>query len=350
MRCIMERISFQIGNKLIGDGNPCLIQTMGDRKTTETALMIEETNMLSDVGLDMMRFSVLDEEDAKALKTIKDNTDIPIIADIHFDYRFALMAIDSGVDKIRINPGNIGGNDKLRLVINRCKEKNIPIRIGVNSGSLNKYRGKTSCKADDILLALDETIEIFREENFDHIVLSLKSSNPDDLLEVYSKAYEKYPYPLHVGLTESGFSTLGCIKSAIGLYPLLKKGIGDTLRVSLADDRIEELRAAKTLLRLSGRRNDIPDMIVCPTCGRTKIDLKPISREILSYLDHVFKNVTVAVMGCPVNGIGEAKDADFGIAGSGEKDLYVLFSKGKHLGLYEKKEALNRLYGMIESF
>lgn len=346
----MKRLSFLIGNKIIGDNNPCLIQSMGDKKTTCVEDMIQETNLLSSCGLDMMRFSVLDKEDAMALKEIKKNTSIPIIADIHFDYRFALMAIDSSVDKIRINPGNIGGDAKLRLVINKCKEKNIPIRIGVNSGSLNKYRGKTSSKADDILLALDETISIFKEENYDHIVLSLKSSNPDDLFEIYSKAYQKYPYPLHLGLTESGFSTLGCIKSAIGLYPLLSKGIGDTLRVSLADDRIEELRAAKTLLRLSKRRDDIPNMIVCPTCGRTKIDLKPISREVLSYLDHVFKNVTVAIMGCPVNGIGEAKDADFGIAGSGEKDLYVLFKKGQHLGLYKKEEALNKLYSMIESF
>jgi (E)-4-hydroxy-3-methylbut-2-enyl-diphosphate synthase len=346
----MKHISFMIGDKIIGDGNPCLIQSMGDRKTSFTKEMIEETNNLAEIGLDMMRFSVLDEEDIKALSVIKKNTSVPIIADIHFDYRFALMAIDAGVDKIRINPGNIGSEDKLRLVIQKCKERNIPIRIGVNSGSLNKYRGKTKSKAEDILLAMDETISIFREENFDHIVLSMKSSNPKDLREVYQLAYEKYPYPLHLGLTESGFATNGTIKSAIGLFPLLQGGIGDTLRVSLADDRVEEIRACKTLLSLSGRRKDIPDMIVCPTCGRTKIELKDISREVLCQLDHVFKKVTVAVMGCPVNGIGEAKDADFGIAGSGEQDLYVLFSKGKSLGLFHKKEALDRLFDMIRDF
>ncbi len=346
----MDHLQFQIGNKTIGNGAPCLIQSMGDKKTTCVKEMVEETNELASCGLDMMRFSVLDQADILALKEIKRQVSIPIIADIHFDYRFALGAIEAGADKIRINPGNIGGDSKLRIVIEACKKKNIPMRIGVNSGSLNKYHGKTSSKADDILLALDETIEVFQEENFDHIVLSLKSSNPDDLKEVYEKAYAKYPYPLHIGLTESGFSTLGTIKSAIGLYPLLKEGIGDTLRVSLADDRIEELRAAKTLLRLAGRRNDIPDLIVCPTCGRTQVDVKPISREVLSHLDHVFKPVKVAIMGCPVNGIGEAKDATFGLAGSGKKDLYVLFTHGKEIGLYPKKEALEKLYALIDAF
>lgn len=346
----MNHISFNIGNKIIGNNNPCLIQTMGDKKTTETDYHIKVTNDLEKIGLDMMRFSLLDEEDAKALKIIKENTNIPIIADVHFNYKYALLALDSNVDKIRINPGNIGGDDKLRIVINACKEKNVPIRIGVNSGSLNKYRGKTSSKADDILLALDETIAIFKEENYDKIVLSLKSSNVDDLKEIYEKAYKKYPYPLHLGLTESGFSTMGTIKSAIGIFPLLNEGIGDTIRVSLADDRKDEIRACKTLLRLAKRRNDIPNMIVCPTCGRTLIDLKPISREIQSHLDYVFKDITIAVMGCPVNGIGEAKDADYGIAGSGEKDIYLLFKKGQPLGLFKKEEALDKLYKLIDEF
>lgn len=346
----MERSHFAIGNKEIGYGYPCLLQSMGDKKTTEVDYLVKETNELASCGMDMMRFSVLDEEDAKALKKIKEQVSIPVIADIHFDYRFALMALDSGADKIRINPGNIGSEEKLRLVIRACKEKGAAMRIGVNSGSLNKYRGKTSSRADDILLAMDETIEIFKEEGFDRLVLSLKSSDPLELKEIYEKAYQRYPYPLHLGLTESGFGTEGSVKSAVGLYPLLKEGIGDTLRVSLADDRIEELRAAKTLLRLSGRRNDIPNLIVCPTCGRTQIDLKPISRIVLEKLDHVFKPVTVAVMGCPVNGIGEAKDADFGLAGSGKKDVYVLFAKGKTLGLYPKEEALKKLFDLIDSF
>jgi len=346
----MEHIRFNIGNKVIGDGSPCLIQSMGDKKTTCVEEMVKETNDLASCGLDMMRFSVLDFADIEALKEIKKRVSIPVIADIHFDYRFALGALEAGVDKIRINPGNIGSEARLRTVIRACKEKNIPIRIGVNSGSLNKYRGKTGSKADDILLALEDTLAIFKEENFNHIVLSLKSSNPADLKELYEKAYQRYPYPLHLGLTESGFSTLGSVKSAVGLYPLLAEGIGDTLRVSLADDRIEELRGAKTLLRLSGRRNDIPDLIVCPTCGRTLIDVKPISREILAHLDHAFKPVKIAVMGCPVNGIGEAKDATFGIAGSGKEGLYVLFEHGHEIGLYPKEEALRKLYQLIDTF
>lgn len=323
---------------------------MGDRKTTEVDYLVKQTEELASMGLDMMRFSILDHEDARAIGEIKKRVSVPVIADIHFDYTFALEAIDSGVDKIRINPGNIGSKERLRTVIEACKRKNIPIRIGVNSGSLNQYRGKTSSKAEDILLAMDETLAIFKEENFSSIVLSLKSSDPMELKEIYELAYQRYPYPLHLGLTESGFSTLGTIKSAIGLYPLLKEGIGDTLRVSLADDRKEEIRACKTLLRLAGRRKDIPDMIVCPGCGRTQIDLKPISRLVLSYLDHVFKPVKVAVMGCPVNGIGEAKNADFGIAGSGKKDVYLVFKKGVPVGLYPKEKALSLLYSLIDAY
>ena len=346
----MKRLQFAIGSKMIGEGHPCLIQTMGDQKTDKVDYAVSLTNRLSKMGLDMMRFSVLDKNDAFALKEIKEKTLIPIIADIHFDYTFALMAMEAGVDKIRINPGNIGGEANLRLVIQEAKKRNIPIRIGVNSGSLNKYRGKTASKADDILLALDETLEVFREEGFEKIVLSLKSSNPHDLEEVYTKAYEKYPYPLHLGLTESGYSTNGCIKSALGVFPLLSKGIGDTLRVSLADDREEEIRACKTLLRLAGRRKDIPDLVVCPTCGRTLVDVKPISRLVQAKLDTVFSDVQVAVMGCPVNGIGEAKDADYGIAGTGIKDTYLLFSKGKVLGQYQKEEALEKLFKMIDEY
>ncbi len=346
----MHKLSFPIGDKMIGKDHPCLIQSMGDKKTTEVDFLVEETETLAKAGLDLMRFSILDMDDVRAIGEIKRRVSVPVIADIHFDYLFALAALDAGVDKIRINPGNIGSDDRLRTVIQKAKGKNVPIRIGVNSGSLNRYRGKTGNRADDILLALDETIAVFREENFDQIVLSLKSSDPSELREIYERAYGKYPYPLHLGLTESGFSTLGVAKSSIALFPLLQEGIGDTLRVSLADDRIEEIRACKTLLRLSGRRNDIPDMVVCPSCGRTQIDLKPISREIQNHLDHVFKPVQIAVMGCPVNGIGEARNADFGIAGSGRKDVYVLFAKGKEIGLFQKQEALEKLYHLIDTF
>ena len=345
----LKRKSFNIGNLIIGDGK-VLIQSMGDHKTSDTDFLIRETNDLTAIGMDMMRFSVLDSEDAKALKIIKEHVSVPIIADIHFDYRLALEAIDSKVDKIRINPGNIGTNCNLLEVIHKAKDNNVPIRIGVNSGSLTKFRGKTLNKADDILLAMDETISVFEEENFDNLVLSLKSSDPLLVREIYEKAYSRYPYPLHIGLTESGFGTEGAIKSALGVYPLLKEGIGDTLRVSLADDRKEEIRACKTLLKLAQRRDNVPDLIVCPTCGRTLVDVKPISRIVEEYLDHVNKNIKVAIMGCPVNGVGEAKDADYGIAGSGKENIYLLFSKGKTIGLFEKEEALRKLFSLIDSF
>jgi (E)-4-hydroxy-3-methylbut-2-enyl-diphosphate synthase len=345
-----KRISFNIGNKVIGDSHDVLIQSMGDKKTTNISYLVKETNDLARMGMDLMRFSVLDKADAFALKEIKKQVNIPIIADIHFDYRLALLAIDSGVDKIRINPGNIGTEAALREVIDACKKKSIPIRIGVNSGSLNKFRGKTSSPAEDFLLAMDETLNIFQDEKFDHLVLSLKTSSPSLLSELYLKAYQRYPYPLHIGLTESGFGTEGSIKSAIGLYPLLSRHIGDTIRVSLADDRREEIRACKVLLKAFGIRKNLPDLVVCPTCGRTQIELKPLSREVANYLDYVFKDIKIAVMGCPVNGIGEAKDADYGIAGSGKKDVYLLFSHGSPIGLFDKDEALRRLFDYIDKF
>ena len=346
----MKRISFRIGNKVIGDSNPILIQTMADRKTSDVEYNIALTNNLEKMGLDMMRFSVLDFDDAEAFGVIRKNTNIPLIADIHFDYRFALKAMDNGADKVRINPGNIQSEANLRQVIAKAKEKGIPLRIGVNSGSLNKYKGKGKDQVDDFLFAMDDTLHVFESEGFDSIVLSLKTSNPDNLYEIYKRAYDKYPYPLHIGLTESGFGIEGAIKSAVSLFPLLKEGIGDTIRVSLADERKEEIRAIKTLLSLSKRRDDLPELVVCPSCGRTQIDLKPISREIQDHLDFVFKKIKIACMGCPVNGIGEAKDADYGIAGSGKKDLYLLFSKGKPIGTFEKKEALDKLFQFIDNF
>jgi (E)-4-hydroxy-3-methylbut-2-enyl-diphosphate synthase len=346
----IKRISFAIGTKQIGAGNPILIQSMGDRKTTQVDSLVALTEDLAKQGLDLMRFSVLDASDAKAIGEIRKRVSVPVIADIHFDYRLALLALENGVDKIRINPGNIGSEANIRTVIAECKKRNVPIRIGCNSGSLNLYKGRTKTPVGDFMAAMDDTLRIFKSENFDHLVLSLKTSDPLMLEDLYEKAYRRYPYPLHLGLTESGFGTMGAIKSSLAVAPLLEEGIGDTIRVSLADDRREELRACKTLLRLTGRRNDLPELVVCPTCGRTKIDLKPISRLVAEHLDYVFKPVKVAVMGCPVNGVGEAKDADVGIAGSGKKDVYLLFSKGKPLGLFDKETALRKLFEYIDSF
>lgn len=346
----MKRISFSIGDKIIGEGHPCLIQSMSDIKTSHVSANIALTNDLARRGLDLMRFSVLDMEDAKAFREIKAKTSIPIIADIHFDYRLALESIASGVDKIRINPGNISSASHLRQILQACKEKHIPIRIGVNSGSLNRYRGKGKDVVEDILLAMDDTLSFFQEEGFEELVLSLKTSNPLILDSLYRQAYERYPYPLHIGLTESGFSTLGSIRSTVALYPLLKDDIGDTIRISLADDRKEELRACKELLSLAGRREHTPELIVCPGCGRTLVPLKDLSRAVMDHLDFVNKKIKVAVMGCPVNGVGEARDADYGIAGSGKENVLLLFSKGKEIGLFEKEEALGKLFSYIDSF
>lgn len=345
----MNRYLFNIGNKIIGGSKEVLIQSMGDKKTTEVKYLVNLTNTLAEMGLDLMRFSVLDDEDVKALSKIKKQVSVPIIADIHFDYNLALKALDAGVDKIRINPGNMEETG-LRKVIQKAKEENIPIRIGVNSGSLNKYKGKTSSPVSDFLLAMDETLNIFEEENYQKLVLSLKTSDPDILEDLYRQAYDKYPYPLHVGLTESGFGISGAIKTTSAIFNLLKDGIGDTLRISLADDRREEVRACKTVLSLAKRRDDIPTLIVCPTCGRTTYDLKDLARAVQSHLDFVFKDVKVAVMGCPVNGMGEAKDADYGIAGTGVADKILLFKKGKPIGTYNEKEALSRLFELIDKF
>ena len=346
----MNKMVFNIGKKIIGDGN-VLIQSMSDKKTDDIDYQIKLTNDLEKMSLDMMRFSILDENDAIALKEIKKNTNIPIIADIHYDYRLALLALDNDVDKIRINPGNIGSDAGLREIINACKEKNIPIRIGVNSGSLNKYLHKTSSFEDDYLLAIDETINIFKSEGFDKLVLSLKSSDPNKLAKLYTKAYEKYPYPLHIGLTESGFGSAGIIKSAYSLIPLLSQGIGDTLRVSLTANRVEEVRACKQILKLANRIKNVPNLITCPGCGRTLINLKEVASYVESILDYVNKDITIAVMGCPVNGIGEAKDADIGITGSGRKDEYIIFEKGKQVGpAYQLNEALSLIKEKIEQF
>ena len=317
----MNKYQFTIGDVSIGGNNPISIQSMSDIKTENISENIALTNDLAKRGLQLMRFSVLDEKDALALKVIKKNVAVPIISDIHFSPKLAFLSLESGVDKIRINPGNFPSLSLLRELIRECKRRNVAIRIGVNAGSLNAFKGKTKSRADDMLLALDDTLKVFQEEDFTHLVLSLKSSDPDLTEELYLKAYEKYPYPLHVGLTESGLSLNGSIRSTYALTKILQMGIGDTLRISLADERKYEIRACKELLKLTGRRENVPMLIVCPSCGRTLIDLKEFANEVQDRLDFINKDIKVAVMGCPVNGIGEAKDEYCGIAGSGKKEV-----------------------------
>lgn len=320
----------KVGNVTIGGENKVVIQSMTNTLTKDVERTVDQILELEKVGCEIIRVACLDEEDARAIKNIKEKIHIPIVADIHFDYKIALAAIDAGVDKLRINPGNIGGRDRVEAVVNACKEKNIPIRIGVNSGSiekeiLDKYNGKLT--AEGMIESAIKHIKILEELDFYDICVSLKASNLDLCIEAYEKASKSFDYPLHIGITEAGTAFSGTIKSSIGLGVLLREGIGDTLRVSLSDDPVEEVKVAKEILKNCGLYKKSPTLISCPTCGRTQIRLIPIAREVENFLQGVESDITVAVMGCAVNGPGEAKEADIGIAGGIKEGL--LFKKGE---------------------
>ncbi len=277
---------------------------MTNTKTKDVDSTVNQTLELEKAGCEIIRVACLDIDDAKAIKEIKKRIHIPIVADIHFDYKIALEAINSGVDKLRINPGNIGGRDRVEKVVNACKEKNIPIRIGVNAGSLEKdllekYGGSPTAEA--MVESALRHIKILEELDFYDICVSLKASNLDLCIKAYEKASESFNYPLHIGITEAGTAFSGTIKSSIGLGVLLREGIGNTLRVSLSDDPIEEVKVAKEILKDCGLYKKSPTLIACPTCGRTQIDLIPIAKEVESFLQTIEANLTVAVMGCAVN-------------------------------------------------
>ncbi len=320
----------KVGNVTIGGGNKVVIQSMTNTPTKDVERTVEQILELEKVGCEIVRVACLDEEDARAIKDIKEKIHIPIVADIHFDYKIALTAIEAGVDKLRINPGNIGGRDRVEAVVNACKEKNIPIRIGVNSGSiekeiLDKYKGKPT--AEGMIESAIKHINILEELDFHDICVSLKASNLDLCIEAYEKASKSFDYPLHIGITEAGTAFSGTIKSSIGLGVLLREGIGDTIRVSLSDNPVEEIKVAKEILKNCGLYKKSPTLVSCPTCGRTQIKLIPIAKEVENFLQTIEKDITVAVMGCAVNGPGEAKEADIGIAGGIKEGL--LFKKGE---------------------
>lgn len=303
---------------------------MTNTPTKDVERTVEQTLELEKAGCEIIRVACLDEEDARAIKQIKEKIHIPIVADIHFDYKIALTAIEAGVDKLRINPGNIGGRDRVEAVVNACKAKNIPIRIGVNSGSieqeiLDKYNGKPT--AEGMVESAIKHIKILEELDFYDICVSLKATNLDLCIKAYEIASNSFDYPLHIGITEAGTAFSGTIKSSIGLGVLLREGIGDTLRVSLSDDPIEEVKVAKEILKNCGLYKKSPTLISCPTCGRTQIRLIPIAQEVENFLQTIESDITVAVMGCGVNGPGEAKEADIGIAGGIKEGL--LFKKGE---------------------
>lgn len=317
-----------VGGVQIGGQNKVVIQSMTNTKTKDVESTVKQIHALEKVGCQIVRVACPTLEDAKAIKEIKKQIHIPIVADIHFDYKIALEAIKSGVDKIRINPGNIGSKDKVKAVVEACKEKGIPIRIGVNSGSiekdlLEKY-GKPCAEA--MVESARRHVEILEELDFYDICISLKASDLDLCIAAYEEASKSFPYPLHIGITEAGTAFSGTVKSSIGLGVLLREGIGDTLRVSLSDDPVEEIKVCKEILKCCGLIK-LPRLVACPTCGRTQIDLIPMAKEVEEFLQTIDKDITVAVMGCPVNGPGEAREADIGIAGGVGEGL--LFKKGE---------------------
>ena len=334
----------KIKDKYIGGDNPILIQSMTNTKTKDVLGTIKQINELEELGCDIIRVAVLDKEDAYSIHKIKEGIHIPLVADIHFDPELAIIAINEGVDKIRLNPGNIKDKNKIVEIVKLCKEKQIPIRIGVNSGSLPS---DLELNAENMIIAAKRHIDILEELDFHDIVLSIKASNIDLAYEAYKLASETFPYPLHVGITESGTSFKGLITSSIGLDRILSLGIGNTIRVSLTDDPKFEVMAAKDILKELKLKNDIPTLTSCPTCGRTQIDLIPIAKQVEEYLYKVNKNIHVAVMGCIVNGPGEAREADIGIAGG--KGEALIFKKGKPIRKIKENEIIDELKKEIDN-
>ena len=320
-----ETRSVQVGNLTIGGNNHVVIQSMCNTKTKNVEATIKQINALEQAGCELVRVAVFDKEDAYAIKEIKKGIHIPLVADIHFDYKLALIAIESGIDKVRINPGNIGSIEKVKAVVDACKKKHIPIRIGVNGGSLEKeilekYGEPTP---EGMIESAMKHVKILEDLDFHDIVISLKSSNTMLTIKAYELASKTFPYPLHVGVTEAGTALGGTIKSALGIGTLLYEGIGNTIRVSLSDDPVEEIKVAKILLKELGLLKGVPTLVSCPTCGRIQYDLIPIAKEMEDFLKDIHLDITVAIMGCAVNGPGEARHADIGIAGGVGEGLLI---------------------------
>ena len=338
----------KIGNITIGGSNKVLIQSMCNIKTSKVDEVVRQINECAYLGADLMRVSVLDMDDAKAIKEIVSKISIPLIADIHFDYKLAIESINSGVSAVRLNPGNIGSEENVRKVVKLCKEKQIPIRIGVNSGSIDKnVNNDTSIvKAKELVESAARTIKILEDLDFYDIVISLKGSHVLETVEAYKLAAERFDYPLHVGITEAGPKDIGLIRSTAGLAPILLNGVGDTIRISLSDEPQEEVRACRRLLKDLEIRNDYPNLISCPTCGRTQVNLVPLAKQVLKYLEDNHINKTVAVMGCIVNGPGEAKRADIGCAGG--KGQWVIFKKDEIIKTVPDEKIFEELVKEIE--
>lgn len=333
----------KIGDLTIGGNDELIIQSMCTTKTHDVEATVEQIKRLEEAGCQIVRVAVPDDAAADALGAIKKQISIPLVADIHFDYRLALKAIEQGVDKIRINPGNIGRKDRVEKVVTACKSKDIPIRIGVNAGSLEKkflqqYGYPT---AEAMVASAVEHIKILEDLDFYDIIVSLKASDVNLAIEAYTLAAQTFDYPLHLGITEAGTKFSGGLKSAAGLGALLSRGIGNTCRVSLSADPVEEIKAAKEVLKAFGLASNAATLISCPTCGRIEIDLIPIANEIEEYIEKIKAPIKVAVLGCAVNGPGEAREADIGIAGGNGKGM--LFKKGKIIRTVPEKIMVEEL-------
>ena len=336
-----------VGGVLVGGGNPITIQSMTTTDTRDIAATVRQIHALTDAGCEIVRVAVPDMQAAQSLGVIKRQIGIPLVADIHFDYRLALESVAQGVDKLRLNPGNIGNQERVRLVAQAAGRRGVPIRIGVNSGSLekaliDKYGGVTPQALSESAL---NHVRILEDLDFGDIVISIKASSVPHTLEAYRQLAAQVPYPLHIGITEAGTIRAGTVKSAAGIAALLSHGLGDTLRVSLTADPIEEVRLAREILRSMELRSFGPVLISCPTCGRTEIDLIPIAQKVEVFLSTVRKPIKVAVMGCVVNGPGEARDADIGIAGG--RGFGIVFAKGQVVANVPEDKLLDVLFDEI---
>jgi len=330
----------------IGGNNPIVIQTMTTTKTKNIEDTVRQINTLATAGAKIVRLAIFDKEDAMAIKEIKQQVTVPLVADIHFSYQYALICIENGIDKIRINPGNIGSDEKVKLVVDACKAKKIPIRIGVNGGSLEKsILEEYGVSAEGMLASAKYHVSLLEKFDFHDIIISLKSSHVDIAVEAYKLASKEFDYPLHLGITEAGTKFGGTIKSSIGLGILLYQGIGDTIRISLSTDPVEEVKVAKELLSVLGLYKK-PRLISCPTCGRLQYDMFPLVDKIEQYLETKDYDITVAVMGCAVNGPGEARAADIGIAGG--KNEGLIFVDGKIKRKVKSKDMYDELVKEIE--
>jgi (E)-4-hydroxy-3-methylbut-2-enyl-diphosphate synthase len=337
----------KVGNIYIGGESEVVIQSMTNTKTADIESTVKQIKALENAGCQLVRVTVNDMEAARALKEIKKQINIPLAADIHFDYKLAIAAMENGVDKLRINPGNIGGDDKVALVVEKAKECKVPIRIGVNAGSLEKnILSKYGRPTPEAMVESGlYHVRLLEKFGFENIIISLKSSNVKMMVSAYRMMNEIVDYPLHLGVTEAGTAFQGTVKSAIGIGGLLLDDIGDTIRVSLTEDPVEEIKVAKEILKVLGLREEGTEIISCPTCGRTEIDLINLAKKVEEEFSAFEKKVKIAVMGCVVNGPGEAREADYGVAGG--KGIGVLFKRGEIVKQVKEDEILDELKKMI---